>query len=131
MSRLAVRVVIAVLAAVFAVAAAASEVLEPKTSNHGGVSVTVAPRNVSGNVWEFEVVMDTHTEPLNDDLARSAVLVIPEGELPASWSGDGPGGHHRKGLLTFKAPASPPAMITIRLARPGEAQARSFQWERK
>lgn len=131
MSRIASRTLVAIWAAVVCLTAAASELLEPRTSRQGGVTVTVSLRNVAGNLWEFEVVMDTHTGALNDDLARSAVLVTPEGEVPASWSGDGPGGHHRKGLLTFKAPATRPPIITIRLARPGEAQARSFQWERK
>lgn len=131
MPRIASRTLVALSAAVVCLTAAASERLEPRTSRQGGVTVTVSPRNVTGNLWEFEVVMDTHTVALNDDLARSAVLVTPEGEVPASWRGDGPGGHHRKGVLTFKAPASGPRTITIRLMRPGEAQARSFQWERK
>lgn len=131
MSRLISRVLAAVSAAALAVAAAASEALPPKTSNHGGVTVKVAPRDVAGSVWEFEVVMDTHTQPLTDDLARSAVLVTTQGNVaPVSWSGDGPGAHHRKGVLSFKAPPESPTII-IRLTRPGESQPRSFEWERK
>lgn len=132
MSRLTRTALVAAVGAVFAFTAIASEVLEPITSSQGGVTVKVAPRNLAGRVWEFDVVMDTHTQPLTDDLARSAVLVTPQGEVaPASWSGDGPGGHHRRGVLRFKAPPSRSPTITIRLIRPGEPQARSFQWERK
>ena len=42
----------------------------------GGVRVDVTPKSVAaGSAWQFEVVMDTHTKPLNDDLTKTAVLV--------------------------------------------------------
>lgn len=71
-------------------------------------------------MWQFEVVLDTHTQALTDDLTKTAVLVTPEGDLtPLAWRADAPGGHHREGILSFKAPASQPTTISIRVTRAG------------
>jgi hypothetical protein len=80
--------------------------LASRTSDSSGVRVVVTPKTVESGaaVWEFEVVMDTHTRPLNEDLARAAVLVDDSGRqhAPVAWQGDPPGGHHRKGVLRFE-----------------------------
>ena len=66
------------------------------------------PRPLTGTTWEFDLVFDTHSRELNDDLEKTAVLVTNGGKTfaPVKWQGDPPGGHHRKGVLQFK-PISP------------------------
>jgi hypothetical protein len=77
--------------------------------------------------------MDTHTKPLNEDLARSAVLVDDAGRshAPRAWRGDAPGGHHRKGTLTFSPPAEMPAGVELRITGLGGAAVRTFRWQLK
>jgi len=114
-----------------AVYAFAAGNLPPQTSIQSGVTVKVTPRSLAGAGWEFEVVFDTHSGELKDDLLTAAVLVA-DGRTPSSptgWQGDGPGGHHRKGVLRFKPPAASPASIELRLQRPGEAAPRVFRWQ--
>ncbi|OFZ85332.1 MAG: hypothetical protein A2W21_01990 [Betaproteobacteria bacterium RBG_16_66_20] len=114
-----------------AVYAFAAGNLPPQTSIQSGVTVKVTPRSLAGAEWEFEVVFDTHSGELKDDLLTAAVLVA-DGRTPSSptgWQGDGPGGHHRKGVLRFKPPAASPASIELRLQRPGEAAPRVFRWQ--
>jgi len=114
-----------------AVYAFAAGNLPPQTSIQSGVTVKLTPRSLAGAEWEFEVVFDTHSGELKDDLLTAAVLVA-DGRTPSSptgWQGDGPGGHHRKGVLRFKPPAASPASIELRLQRPGEAAPRVFRWQ--
>jgi len=114
----------------FAGGAPAAGNLAPQSSSQSGVTVKVTPRSLSGAVWEFEVVFDTHSGDLKDDLLKTAVLVA-DGGAPSSatdWKGDGPGGHHRKGVLRFKPAAASPANVELRLQRPGEAAPRVFHW---
>ncbi|HEX4928124.1 MAG TPA: hypothetical protein VFV74_09005 [Burkholderiales bacterium] len=81
----------------------------------------------------FEVAFDTHTQPLTDDLMKSGELIASSGTgaAPLDWQGDPPGGHHRKGVLRFNAPAPRPASFELHISRPGEAQVRAFRWELK
>ena len=110
---------------------AAAAPLAAQTSDAQMVAVTVTPKELPATgEWQFGVTMNTHVAPLEDDLAASAVLVDPEGRshAPLAWRGDGPGSHHRKGVLAF-APITPrPAAIELRLQRRGEPIARSFKW---
>lgn len=105
--------------------------LSPQTSSQSGVTVQVTPRNVAGTEWEFTIVFDTHSQDLKDDLLKSTVLVVDGGapSAPAGWQGDNPGGHHRKGVLRFKAAAASPANLELRLSRPGESEPRVFRWQ--
>jgi hypothetical protein len=87
----------------------AAPALATRSSDEAGVRVVVTPKALGRDVtvWEFNVVMDTHTKPLNDNLAQAAVLVDEAGRryVPVAWQGDPPGGHHRKGVLQFSPPA--------------------------
>ena len=114
----------------FAAYALAAGNLPPQTSSRSGVTVKVTPRSAAGTDWEFEIVFDTHSQELKDDPMKSAVLAIDGGATaaPIDWHGDGPGGHHRKGVLRFKVAASP-AMLELRLHRPAESEARIFRWQ--
>jgi hypothetical protein len=111
----------------------AAQDLPVQTSTQSAVTVKVTPRMVQGSVWEFDVVFDTHTQELKDDLLKTASLVAADGTLsaPSAWQGDPPSGHHRKGVLRFNAPKPEPAILELRIHRPGEATPRSFKWNRK
>ena len=99
-----------------------------KQDSPGPVTISVTPKEVgrASSVWEFEVVLDTHSQDLSDDLMKTAALA---GEPPIEWLGSGPGGHHRTGVLRFKAIQPYPDVIELRIARPGEAAPRSFRWQ--
>ena len=109
--------------------------LAARSSDAAGVLVVVTPKTVelSAKVWEFEVAMDTHTKPLNENLAQVAVLVDEAGRryAPLAWQGDPPGGHHRKGVLQFSAPAEEPKAIELQIEGIGGAGTRTFRWELK
>lgn len=111
----------------------AAPVLPPQTSEQAAVTVKVTPQNLQGEYWDFEVVFDTHSQELTDDLLKAAVLVAADGTqiAPAEWRGDPPGGHHRKGVLRFNALKPPPDAIHLRVSRPGESKPRSFRWDLK
>lgn len=122
------------LAALFlatSTAPASAAPLAARTTEAQMVTVTVTPKDLpASGEWQFEVSMNTHVAPLEDDVAASAVLVDDRGRThaPLAWRGDAPGSHHRKGVLAF-APVTPrPAAIELRLQRRGEASPRSFKW---
>ena len=107
--------------------------LVARTSDAGSARVVVTPKPVSlgATVWEFEVVMDSHSETLNADLAQIAVLVDDNGRRyhPLAWQGDPPGGHHRKGTLRFPLPAGKPKAVELQITGVGGAGERMFRWE--
>jgi hypothetical protein len=123
----------AVLLAVTALAASPTLAakLDTQTSSQSGVTVKVAPQSLSGVNWEFSITFDTHSQDLSDDVMKTATLVADGGGplSPLAWQGDPPSGHHRKGVLRFKAPDGSPAIVELRLKRPGEAAPRVFRWQ--
>jgi|PersoiStandDraft_1058852.scaffolds.fasta_scaffold03163_8 hypothetical protein len=110
----------------------AAPALATRSSDEAGVRVVVTPKALGRDVtvWEFNVVMDTHTKPLNDNLAQAAVLVDEAGRryVPVAWQGDPPGGHHRKGVLQFSPPAEMPKSIELQINGVGGAATRMFRW---
>lgn len=100
------------------------------SDTQSAVTVKVTPRVMQGDIWEFEVVFDTHSQELKDDLLKTAVLVPAGGSAvsPLDWKGDPPSGHHRKGVLRFNAVKPMPASVELRIDRPGEQKPRSFRW---
>lgn len=114
----------------FCSGASATQGFATQTSNQFAVTVKVTPRSLQGAVWEFDVVFDTHSQELKDDLLRTAVLLSADGTpvSPISWQGDPPGGHHRAGVLRFNALNPTPSPVVLRISRPGEPNPRSFQW---
>lgn len=108
--------------------------LEARSNDAGGVRIVVKPNSVlAGSAWEFEVTMDTHTKPLDDDLTKTAVLVDDGGRryMPLSWQGDKPGGHHRKGVLRFAAPSEQIKSFELEIQGSGGENKRVFQWTMK
>lgn len=115
-------------------ARAQSAALIARTSDAGGVRVVVKPKSVApGAAWEFEVTMDTHTTPLNEDLTKTTVLLDDSQQryVPIGWQGDAPGGHHRKGLLRFAAPTGQPKSFEMQMDGVGGPGKRVFQWAAK
>lgn len=97
-----------------------------------GVTVRAKPIDIAANAkaWKFQISLDTHSQELADDLARTAVLIDATGKphAPLAWDGAKPGGHHRAGVLHFE-PISPlPAVLELRIQRPAEPAPRSFRW---
>jgi hypothetical protein len=103
----------------------------PQVSNEREVKVTAALQDTSSGAktWDFEVVVETHTKALSEDLAKSSMLIADGKQyLPSEWKGAPPGGHHRKGKLRFKAIAPRPAAVELQIRLAGDASPRSFKW---
>jgi hypothetical protein len=113
----------------------AAPALVARSSNEAGVTVVVTPKALGPGVtvWEFDVVMDTHTKPLNDNLPQIAALVDGTGRryAPVAWKGDAPGGHHRKGVLQFSSPAEMPKSVELQITGVGGVAIRTFRWDLK
>ena len=106
----------------------------PQISDERGIKVTVTRQNASneGQTWNFEVVLETHTGDLSDDLTKSSVLVADGKQyMPLGWKGAPPGGHHRKGLLRFKAIDPQPQSMELQIRLTGDPSPRSFKWQLK
>ena len=138
--RLAIVLAVTVLALCVAPLAMAQSVgaaeFATRSNDAGGVRVDVKPKSIAaGSAWEFEVVMDTHTKPLNDDLTKTAVLVDDGGRkyAPLDWQGDEAGGHHRKGVLRFPAPSEPIKSFELQIQGVGgdSKNKRVFKWTMK
>ncbi|MCK6427610.1 MAG: hypothetical protein L6Q72_00770 [Burkholderiaceae bacterium] len=104
-----------------------------QTSRGGGVTVSVTPKDLAAGArrWDFEIVFDTHTVDLNHDVVKSAALIDAAGgrHAPLAWEGDPPGGHHRKGVLSFR-PLGAVDEITLRIRDVGMPE-RVFRWSLK
>jgi hypothetical protein len=117
---------------VFAEAQAAELAAVAQTSNLGGVKITVEPGGFprGAKTWDFVITLETHTQPLDDDLARTATLLADgKHSRPRSWEGAPPGGHHRKGVLRFEAVTPTPQAVELQIRRTGEASPRVFRWK--
>lgn len=121
-------------ALLYALGGAAAE-LEPQSSQANSVSISVKPVDVSAAAatWQFQVALNTHSGALDDDLARTATLVDAAGkpETALGWDGDPAGGHHRRGVLRFKALSPRPDTLEMRILRPGETAPRILRWKLK
>lgn len=130
MSGLIIRTLVICLALTLTIGATVAGNFPTLSSSQSGVTIKVTPKSLKADDWEFDVVFDTHTQELKDDLLTSAVLVDPAGAQisPVEWKGAPPGGHHREGVLRFNAPMGAPTEFELRFTRPGEQKPRSFKW---
>ncbi len=119
--------------------AASSEAVSPnlpaQTSSARGVTIKATPKNLASNAgsWEFAMVLDTHSADLSDDMVKSSLLRDGAGGqyAPLAWDGAPPDGHHREGVLRFKAISPQPQSIELQITRAGEDAPRSFRWQLK
>jgi hypothetical protein len=103
----------------------------PQISNERGIKITVTRQNIlsEAKTWDFQVTLETHTQDLSDDLAKSSLLIADGKQyLPLGWKGAPPGGHHRKGVLRFKTIAPQPRSMELQIRLAGDASPRSFKW---
>jgi hypothetical protein len=107
--------------------------LGARSSSASGVTVKVTPKDISPQaaVWTFAVVLDTHSQDLRDDLAKTANLVDARGgrHAPIAWEGAPPGGHHREGVLRFKGLGAQAGALELQIQRAGEQAPRVFRWK--
>lgn len=107
------------------------QAFETKTNEEGDVTVKVTPLALASGAseWKFEVILDTHTVELSEDLVSLAKVFYGDDTVRAlRWEGDSPGGHHRSGFLIFPAPESMPESITITIENVGGVTSRTFTW---
>ena len=106
--------------------------LGARSSSAAGVTVKVTPKDISPQaaVWTFAVVLDTHSQDLRDDLAKTSALVDARGgrHAPLAWDGAAPGGHHRAGVLRFKGLGAQSGVLELQIRRVGEQTPRVFRW---
>lgn len=79
-----------------------------QSNSEGYVTIDIKWMGTEENTLTFSVAMNTHSVDLDGyDLGKLAVLRDDTGEeyRPISWE-SAPGGHHRKGSLTFHLPDS-------------------------
>jgi hypothetical protein len=93
----------------------------------GEVEIDVALRRLD-DLAEFEVTLDTHSGSIDADLELSQLSVGGADWSAPTWDGDGPGGHHREGVLRFDAGSRPDG--DVRLLLGGFDEDVSLTWER-
>lgn len=124
--------VVAALAAPYMSDGMAAETgFTPQVINERGIKLTVVLQDISdkADTWDFAVTLETHTQALGDDLAKSSVLIADGKEyLPLAWEGASPGGHHRKGSLRFKAIVPQPKSVELQIRLANDSSPRVFKW---
>ena len=103
----------------------------PQVSNEREIKVTATLQTIpkEARTWDFEVILETHTQTLNGDLAKSWMLITDGKQYaPLGWEGAPPGGHHLRGVLRFKAIVPPPTAVELQIRLAGDASPRSFKW---
>jgi len=105
--------------------------LESKVDDQALVTVAVTPINISSQSkeWKFDIVMDTHSVELDQDMTESAVLIDGQDKeyKPIGWEGPS-GGHHREGVLVFDPIEPMPKYIELKIKNIGGVTERLFKW---
>lgn len=107
---------------------------ETKTEEQASVTLVVTPIDLSPNSkeWKFDVVMDTHSVELDQNMTKIAVLVGDQGKeyKPIRWEGAEAGGHHREGVLIFNQIKPNSKSVELKIFNIGDV-VRSFTWQLK
>ena len=108
-----------------------SQKWESRIDDQANVTVTATPADlgVDAEEWKFDVVMETHSVELDQDMIETTTLVDNPGReyKPLRWEGTEPGGHHREGTLIF-APIKPyPQHLNLFIKNIG-GKNRAFAW---
>ncbi len=106
---------------------------ETQTDNQSPVVIKITPVELGkdAEVWRFRIVFDTHSGDLDDDLLSMVSLIGDDGSVykPTAWEGSEPGGHHREGVLVFKAIQPAPVFIELKVTNVGGILERLFKWK--
>ena len=105
---------------------------ETKSNEGGSVTVDVKPTAVeAGKPVAFDIVMNTHSVDLSDDMTKITILRDDTGKeyKPTAWDGPGGGGHHREGTLTFAALANKPKFVELVIQGLAGVPERIFKWD--
>jgi len=109
--------------------------LEPKIDTQGTVTVKVTPLELLPKTteWKFDVVLDTHSLELGQDMTKVAVLIDDKNNEyePVAWEGSGSGGHHREGVLVFNAIDPMSVYVKLKIKDIGNIPERLFKWDIK
>lgn len=100
-----------------------------KTDNQAEVSVEVTPKELAaGSEVKFEVVLNTHSVVLDQDLAKVSQLQDDQGNIyqPSSWDG-GSSGHHLSGTLSFPQISQNAKSVDLKISQIGGVE-RTFKW---
>ena len=104
----------------------------PAADDRASVTIMVTPLDIApgSSEWKFDVVRDTHSVELDQDMTKIAVLRDDQGKEypPVRWDGAPPGGHHREGILVFGAVQPTPQTVEIVIKNVGEIPERLFKW---
>lgn len=107
---------------------------ESKADDQASVTVTVTPSDLflESTEWKFDVVMDTHSVELDQDMTKNAILTDGSGKeySPARWEGAPAGGHHREGMLVFSPIAPTPKSVELKITGIADT-VRIFNWQFK
>ena len=96
--------------------------LPPETMRAGDVTIKLTPRQISDRWAVFEISMDTHSTDLDVDVAKAARLRVGGIEWPEGrYTGDGPGGHHREGVLRFRGVSTSQGAIRLTINAFGDS----------
>ncbi len=127
-----IRAVLSWALMVAAAATAFSAGLDQK-AQAGGVTGVATPINLAdakAPTVDFKLVLDTHSVPMNFDIAKIALLGDGKQLIVSAskWTG-GKGGHHLSGTLSFPAGELRSAgMLVLTLQIAGEKTDLTFRW---
>lgn len=106
---------------------------ETKERSEGNVTVSVTPQTLKENNKPlFYVEFETHSVELDFDASAITVLVDDRRNSfgQPAWEGSPPGGHHRKGALSFARDLSNTTKsVTLTFTNIANIPARTFIWE--
>jgi len=106
---------------------------ETKTEEEASLTVVITPLDLSPQSpeWKFDIGLNTHSVELDQDMTKIAVLTDNQGKeyKPVAWDGAAPGGHHREGVLVFRAVSPMPRSVELTIKNIGGIPERSFKWD--
>jgi hypothetical protein len=122
------------VANIIAVSDAAELGYASQVSNELGIKITATLQQIpeDATTWDFEMSLETHTHALSNGMEDSSVLIADGKKYkPLGWEGSPPGGHHRKGVLHFKAITPKPVSVELQIRLIGDPTPRSLKWRLK
>lgn len=105
--------------------------LTPQENSGGEVDIKVTPLILkAGEKPQFEIEFNTHSVELDFDISQIASLTDEKlnAYTSSTWEGSPPGGHHRKGILTFSSPLASTSSVNLILRDISGIAARQFSW---